>query len=277
MVGSFEILNAKILVVDDQEPNVRLLERILASVGYTAVTGTTDPFAVCELHRKNRYDLILLDLLMPGMDGFQVIEGLKEIERSHRLQVIVITAQPDHERRAMEKGIRDFLSKPFGRGEVLTRIYNALYLRLSMLDEDLGAPIAMGGKSREPSARLRDSEELMRAIATGFPGGLVVFDMAESTIRYVNPAARHLLGPRVAVGAPLEGFFAAIHPLDLARVRQQSEKFPLGGIDLACRIVRPDAGVSWMQLRTFPIDNLKGETARIGAILEDLGDRKPPG
>ncbi len=72
-----EILNASVLIVDDQEGNIELLEQMLREAGYTSVTSTTDPRKVCGLHRTNRYDLILLDLQMPGMDGFEVIEGLK--------------------------------------------------------------------------------------------------------------------------------------------------------------------------------------------------------
>ena len=80
MISAADILHGKILIVDDQQANVLLLERMLRGAGYASVTSTTDPGEVCELHRKNRYDLILLDLQMPGMDGFQVMEGLKEIE-----------------------------------------------------------------------------------------------------------------------------------------------------------------------------------------------------
>ena len=89
MISSADILNARILIVDDQEANVRLLERMLRGAGYTSVASTMDPREVCELHRKNRYDLILLDLQMPGMDGFQVMEGLKEIEADGYLPVLV--------------------------------------------------------------------------------------------------------------------------------------------------------------------------------------------
>src|SRR5674476_1569386 len=77
MVSNTDILNASILVVDDQEANVQLLEQMLGEAGYTNVTSTTKPQDVCALHRKNHYDLILLDLQMPVMDGFQVMEGLK--------------------------------------------------------------------------------------------------------------------------------------------------------------------------------------------------------
>ena len=85
---------------------------------------------VCELHRKNRYDLILLDLQMPGMDGFQVMEGLKEIETDGYLPVLVITAQPGHKLRALQAGAKDFVSKPFDALEVLTRVHNMLEVRL---------------------------------------------------------------------------------------------------------------------------------------------------
>src|SRR6202140_433385 len=129
MVGTAAILNARILVVDDKEPNVLLLEGMLRVAGYSSIESTTDPNRVCELHRKNRYSLILLDLQMPGMDGFQVMEGLKEIEEDGYLPVLVITAQPDHKLRALEAGAKDFVRKPFDQLEVLTRIQNMLEVR----------------------------------------------------------------------------------------------------------------------------------------------------
>src|SRR5438067_965694 len=96
MIGESEIFLGKILIVDDKEVNVRLLDRMLRGAGYSSVAFTTNPREVCELHLKNRYDLILLDLQMPRMDGFQVMESLREIETDAYLSVLVITAQPDH-------------------------------------------------------------------------------------------------------------------------------------------------------------------------------------
>jgi CheY-like chemotaxis protein/cation transporter-like permease len=130
LVNSADILNARILIVDDLEANVRLLERMLVSAGYTSVASTMDPLEVCELHSKHHYDLILLDLLMPGMDGFQVMEGLKEIEPDGYLPVLVITAQPGHKLRALEAGAKDFISKPYDLAEVLARVHNMLEVRL---------------------------------------------------------------------------------------------------------------------------------------------------
>ena len=102
---------------------------MLRGAGYVSVASTVDPRAVCELHRRSRYDLILLDLQMPGMDGFQVMEGLKEIEQDGYLPVLVITAQPDHKLRALKAGAKDFVSKPFELAEVLARVQNMLEVR----------------------------------------------------------------------------------------------------------------------------------------------------
>ena len=130
MLEAAEILNASILIVDDQKANVMLLEQMLSSRGYTNVTSTMDSRTVCDQHAANRYDLILLDLQMPEMDGFEVMEGLKKIDTSGYLPVLVITAQPGHKLRALQAGAKDFVSKPFDLVEVQTRIHNMLEVRL---------------------------------------------------------------------------------------------------------------------------------------------------
>jgi adenylate cyclase len=130
MIGEIDILNGKILIVDDQPVNVVLLERTLRSAGYVSVTSTTDPRAVHALHAEHHYDLILLDLQMPGFDGFQVMEQLKELETGGYLPVLVVTAQPAHKLRALNVGARDFISKPFDLAEVLARVRNMLEVRL---------------------------------------------------------------------------------------------------------------------------------------------------
>ena len=130
MNTEFNILNASVLVVDDQPANVLLLEQLLAGTGYTRVRSTMNPLEVAGLHAEHRYDLILLDLKMPGMDGFQVMEALKEDKQDKYLSVIVLTAEPAHKLRALQAGAKDFISKPFDLVEVKTRIHNALEVRL---------------------------------------------------------------------------------------------------------------------------------------------------
>src|SRR6185503_7219360 len=110
MVGPSDIFAASILIVDDHDANVLLLEHMLARAGYTSVTSTRDPLEVCALHRSDHYDLIVLDLQMPGMDGFRVMEDLKKIESDGYLPVLVITAEPEHKLRALAAGAKDFIS-----------------------------------------------------------------------------------------------------------------------------------------------------------------------
>jgi diguanylate cyclase (GGDEF)-like protein len=130
MASNDDILNASILIVDDLEANVQLLEQMLRGAGYTRITSTRDPHAVYALHRDNHYDLILLDLRMPGMDGFQVMERLKAIETDSYLPVLAVTAEPAHKLRALQSGAKDFVSKPFDLAEVLMRVHNMLEVRL---------------------------------------------------------------------------------------------------------------------------------------------------
>lgn len=163
MIDERDILGARILVVDDQSANVMLLTRTLDEAGYRNVTATMSPIEVCALHRKHNYDLIMLDLQMPGMDGFQVMEGLKTNKADAYLPVIVLTAQPGHKLRALQAGAKDFISKPFDLVEVKTRIHNMievrlLYRRLERFNAELEETV------KERTAELRESEARYRSL-----------------------------------------------------------------------------------------------------------------
>ena len=163
MVSEHELLSASLLIVDDQEANVALLEQLLRESGYAHVTSTRNPREVCALHRQNCYDLILLDLQMPGMDGFEVMEGLKTIDADAYLPVLVITAQPGHKLRALQAGARDFVSKPFDLVEVRTRIRNFLEVRL-LYKELEKANRTLERTVQERTAELRESEARYRSL-----------------------------------------------------------------------------------------------------------------
>jgi serine phosphatase RsbU (regulator of sigma subunit) len=156
MVSASDILQAGILVVDDKDANIQLLEGMLRVAGYTSVESTNDPGAVCEMYRRKRYSLILLDLQMPGMDGFEVMERLKGIEGDGYLPVLVITAQPGHKLRALEAGAKDFLGKPFEMAELRARVHNILEVRL--LHQQMKQTVAELEASREV-IRLQTLEE----------------------------------------------------------------------------------------------------------------------
>ena len=162
-ISATDILNASILIVDDQESNISLLEQLLAEAGYTSVRSTKNPQEVCALHRKNRYDLILLDLQMPAMDGFQVMEALKTNNADGYLPVIVLTAQPGHKLRALQAGAKDFISKPFDLVEVKTRIHNILEVRLLYKQlENYNKMLELTVQER--TAELRESEARYRSL-----------------------------------------------------------------------------------------------------------------
>jgi CheY-like chemotaxis protein len=124
------ILQASILIVDDQVAHVHLLERLLRETGYVNVSSTLDPRQVGALHRQHRFDLILLDMQMPGLDGFGVLDELRADTKSGYVPVIVLTAQPGHKQRALQAGARDFINKPFETVEVKVRIHHMLEVRL---------------------------------------------------------------------------------------------------------------------------------------------------
>ena len=163
MIEPLDILNAHILIVDDQEPNISLLTHMLTEAGYINVSSTMQPQEVCALHRKHCYDLILLDLQMPEMDGFQVMEGLKTNHTDAYLPVIVLTAQPGHKLRALQAGAKDFISKPFDLLEIKTRIYNMLvvrflYKKLDNYNKQLEQTVL------DRTAELRESEARYRSL-----------------------------------------------------------------------------------------------------------------
>ncbi|MEO8001564.1 MAG: response regulator [Arenimonas sp.] len=163
MINAQDILKAAILIVDDQETNVQLLEQFLSQAGYTNVSSTMKPEEVCVLHRNKNFDLILLDLQMPEMDGFQVMNELKCNDTDSYLPVIVLTAQPNHKLQALQAGAKDFISKPFDLLEVKTRINNMLEVRLLYKKlESYNRMLEFTVEER--TAELRESEARFRSL-----------------------------------------------------------------------------------------------------------------
>jgi len=121
----------KILIVDDEPANVALLEDMLGEQGYTQLKSATDSRRVLELCDEFDPDLILLDLFMPHVDGFAVLESLRSDQSEVYLPIIVLTADVNEEtkRRALHRGATDFLNKPLDHIEVLLRIRNLLETR----------------------------------------------------------------------------------------------------------------------------------------------------
>jgi putative two-component system response regulator len=164
----FSIRRARILIVDDQEANTRLLEGILRWAGYTMVTSTTDSREVLSIFTSFRPDLLLLDLMMPHKSGFEVMEHLKPlILTADYLPILVLTADatPEVKRQALAAGAMDFLTKPFDTAEVLLRINNLLKTRMLHLQLCEQNHI-LDDKVRERTLRLEESQlEILERLA----------------------------------------------------------------------------------------------------------------
>ncbi|KFB67225.1 response regulator [Candidatus Accumulibacter vicinus] len=207
IISCSEILDASILIVDDQQSNVLLLEQLLSETGYRCVVSTMNPHEVCALHRKHHYDLILLDLQMPGMDGFEVMEGLKTNAADAYLPVLVITAQPGHKLRALQAGAKDFVSKPFDLVEVRTRIHNLLEVRLLYRKlEDYNQVLEQTVQER--TAELRESEARYRSL-TELASDWYWEQDEEMNFTKVSGPVLEMLGIRVG---PLLGDTAEVPP-----------------------------------------------------------------
>ncbi len=155
-----------ILLVDDEPSNLKLLERTLRPSGHYRLVSTTDPRSVLDLYRQHRFDLIILDLNMPHLDGFQVMRQLRELEAEPLPPILVVTAQHDQEYRvrALREGAADYITKPFQVDELLARVGNLIKVRLYQrrlqeLNQSLEAGV------REGTAELLRSRQMIRDLA----------------------------------------------------------------------------------------------------------------
>jgi len=151
----------RILIVDDEPANVALLEDMLSDQSYVQVKSTTDSREVVELCGEFDPDLILLDLFMPHMDGFTVLEALSGNRTKVFLPIIVLTADVNEQTklRALNLGATDFLNKPLDHIEVLLRIRNMLETRrIHQLLENRRAALENAIAARAPELRAAQGE-----------------------------------------------------------------------------------------------------------------------
>src|SRR2546429_2363250 len=134
-----DLFAGRILIVDDEPTNVRLLERIVRNAGWTDARSTTDSREAAALHAEFRSDLVLLDLMMPYLDGVAVMKQLRStVADAEFLPIVILTADAtgDAKRRALDAGATDFLTKPFDHMEIVLRIKNLLETRRLYLQRE---------------------------------------------------------------------------------------------------------------------------------------------
>lgn len=219
IVPEDRILKARILVVDDNPTNVMLLTDMLGAQGFSAVTGETDPHKALERIGAERFDLLLLDIRMPGLDGHQVMARLPDVAEGY-LPVIIMTAQTDSETRmrALSAGARDFMTKPFDMGEAMLRIRNTLEAQILFRErgdqaQALEAEVAKRTQelawmaSHDPITGLANRAEMRRVLDERLRDGaegLLLFVTVEG-LGGINDALGHAVGEAVlrAVGERL--------------------------------------------------------------------------
>jgi PAS domain S-box-containing protein len=278
-----DIFNASVLIVDDRDANVQILTRMLVSAGYTSVTSTMNPLEVCELHRSHRYDLILLDLQMPGMDGFQVMEGLKKIEPDGYLPVIVITAYPEYKLRALQAGAKDFINMPFHLPEVLARVHNMLEVRLlnnevhnynDVLEQRVRERVA---ELEDAHRQLRDSELRYREVFENISDGLFLLDVTEDLhfkLVEFNPAQERSVGystSEVSGKFVEEAIPEASSRQVIANYRRCVEAGTMISYDEELAL---PSGSRSFSTTLIPVRDATGRIYRIVGIARDITERK---
>jgi len=154
MLDPKDFLKSKILIVDDEPSNVLLLEQMMIQEGYDRLHSTSDSTQSLGLFTEVQPDLVLLDLNMPRMDGFEVMEQLKKVDPKSLVPILVLTALKDEKTklRALRSGAKDFLSKPFDLTEASLRIKNLLEMRL------LNQKVQMHNQILEDQVKVRTAE-----------------------------------------------------------------------------------------------------------------------
>ena len=274
MVRTFDILNADVLIVGDEAAEVVLLELMLSSAGYSSVASTTDPLEVCDLHRQHRYDLILLDLEMPGMSGFRVIEGLREIEADGPLPVLAIAARAGDKTRAMRAGVKHFISKPFNRVAVLTRIRDTLKARLRR-SETKNCASALEQAVEEQTAYLRWTQEGFRLMVESITDCAIVQFDADGRVLSWNSGAHRIKGwsAQEITGQHFSCFYA---PEDIERGAPQRDLglAAKGRFETQGWRARKDGSRFWAHVVLTPIRDSGGALRGFAQLTRDFTDRR---
>lgn len=286
-----------ILIVDDVADNLRVLSRTLTEQGYQVRCAKNGSMALMGVQAASP-DLILLDIKMPDMDGYEVCQKLKAAEQTRDIPVIFLSALDDvlDKVRAFDVGAVDYITKPFQIDEVLARVKNQIALQVAKAEiyklnveleqrirqRTVQLQITNLELQREVTERkqaeksLQESEERFESILNSLQE--VVWSVAAQTweLLYMNPTAEKVYGRPVSEFLDNQNlWFEVIHPEDSKRL----ERFFLtlleqGSVDIEYRILRPDGEVRWLSDRSHVVYDKNGVAVRFDGIVDDITQRK---
>ena len=263
---------ATILIVDDEPHNRKLLETLLAPEGYVTTTAVNGEDALASIARKAP-DLILLDIMMPGMDGYQVAGKLKADPATAGIPIIMVTASVDRGAHlaGLNAGAEEFLTKPVDRAELWVRVRNLL--RLKAFTDFLRNHSAILEKQvQDRTESLQASESRFLQMAENIRDVFFLKDAGTNRMLYVSPAYEEIWGRSCeSLYANPESWTDAIHPDDLsATIEKYKNGLPTGKYVVEYRILRPDGSIRWIQTRDFAVRDDSGRIVRIAGIAEDI-------
>ena len=270
---------AGILAVDDDERNLRYLEALLAAEGHTVRTATSGEAALAAVAAQLP-DLVLLDIMMPDMDGFEVTRRLKGDARSRSIPIILVTSLEDRDSRlkGLQAGAEEFLCKPVDRAELLVRVRNLL--RIKELNDFLADHNRiLEEQVAARTAELRDSDARYRRITEGLTDYLY-------TVRIENGRVmetKHSPACVAVTGYTAEEFAAdpylwlrMILPEDRDLVTQRVHHILAGndGSSIEHRITRKDGETRWISDTTILFKDAAGKLLSYDGVIQDITERK---
>jgi signal transduction histidine kinase/DNA-binding response OmpR family regulator len=280
----------RVLIVDDERANRNLLEAMLLPEGHTLVTASSGEEALGALS-INPPDLILLDVMMPGMDGYEVAATIKRNPVTQHIPVIMVTALNDRNARmrGLECGVEDFLNKPVDREELRVRVRNLLKLKAhvdyygkysEMLERRVAlrtAELAERTASLEVvTIALKESEERTNYALGGALIGVWELDIETKSITLSHSMASVLHLPPSQRVVHVEEALGFVHKDDRQMLRDSAERAFGHGDDfqMEFRVMWPDGSTRWLVGRAQLIRDSAGKPVRLLGIGGDISEKK---
>ncbi len=243
-----EIKEASILIVDDNASNVDLLREILRHQGYSKIKGETDPRLVVELCQNERYDILLLDIRMPHLSGFQLIELLQPLHENDYVPILVLTAQTDQDtrRKSLDIGASDFLTKPFVAWELVQRVRNMLHIRmLYKKSRDLNRELGLRVEER--------TRELTESLAVSRKADRAKLDFLSVMSHELRTPLNAIIGFSEVISA--QDMMPPIPPdyLEYVKLIEESGKHLLDMVNRILEYTKGSTGTVVLEERTFDL------------------------
>ncbi len=267
---------ARVLIVDDERHNRQVLEVMLSSDGHLLMTAASGEEALAIVAQQPP-DLILLDVMMPGMDGYQVAGAIKGSPATKSIPIIMVTAMDDRDARmlGLRAGAEDFLTKPVDRAELCVRVRNLLRLKAYGDYQDKHSQM-LEDEVASRTADLVQSESLYRSTFDAAPVGVAHVGLDGRWLR-VNQRLCDLLG---YTRADLQGRTVQdlLHPDDVAGEADVLGRMAAGALDRHViderRYRRRDGSVMWARVNISVHRDAEGQPKHFISLIEDITDRR---